>query len=772
MSVSTPIQVDRNAYYKKRMLQIGADTEEKRLIWVKDNYAEHPAPSRYQQPVFFPDREGNIEILYTTLERELIWIEKSKTTSKRKRLTITRLREPQGDRKYLFPKGLGVQTFYPKLIQDAYDEGREVPTLIITEGAFKAWKGCDAGAHVIGLGSITHYQQDGRIIQGIERFIKKCKVVNLVILWDGDCLDISAKHIGTSESLTKRPAGFYNAAKAIKRLAEAIEFEEEGRKLNIYFKHIKPQSFKELPKGLDDILIVAEKQNSTDAVIRELQQTKAKKETQFYFKSFNITAQTSKLFKYFAINTVEAFYNRHEDLIQLNSFVFRNDVYQYDEAEDKLILKAPEWAKEVVWIGDEYFKILDVPGPHGFQRKMLPRAKSTLSDIYGKDFQQYVEYYEGFCNVPSHFDFQPKVGKFYNRYAPFRWTAEEGKCQTIINFFKHIFGEKVIKHRGNQYKSWELGLDYVQLLLSQPTQILPVICLFSAENSTGKSTFGKLLKLIFSDNVITIGNHDIKSQFNDTYSDKLVAICEETLLERKKDAEIIKAMATASTITVNPKGQKQFEIGFFCKFMFFSNNRRMIYVTGHDERFWILEVKKPKADNPTIMEDMKKEIPAFIQYLKEREITAPRESRMWFHPNMIKTDTLKEAIAVNQPGDAAHLREWLKDMFIDFNLQEIQMPLKHLISEAFNGSKARNWIKELLKEYFETDLLRDGDGNSRQVRGRYPYWKKHYGENGEEEEIKGWKKFNGRPYVFKREDYVDEAITFDEQEGTEDDVPF
>ena len=42
----------------------------------------------------------------------------------------------------------------------------------------------------------------------------------------------------------------------------------------------------------------------------------------------------------------------------------------------------------------------------------------------------------------------------------------------------------------------ELGLDYVQLLYQQPTQILPILCLVSKKNETGKTTFAKWLKVL------------------------------------------------------------------------------------------------------------------------------------------------------------------------------------------------------------------------------------------------------------------------------------
>jgi Family of unknown function (DUF5906) len=137
------------------------------------------------------------------------------------------------------------------------------------------------------------------------------------------------------------------------------------------------------------------------------------------------------------------------------------------------------------------------------------------------------------------------------------------------------------------------------------------------------------------------------------------------LLERKRDAERIKAMSTAKQMSVNPKGSAQYTIDFFCKFIFNSNNKRMIYVSRHDERFWIVKVNPfVGKDNPNLLEEMIAEIPAFIHYLKNRPLSTAQESRMWFHPSLIRTDALEEAVKVNEPQEASDLRERIRDMFL------------------------------------------------------------------------------------------------------------
>ena len=68
---------------------------------------------------------------------------------------------------------------------------------------------------------------------------------------------------------------------------------------------------------------------------------------------------------------------------------------------------------------------------------------------------------------------------------------------------KRIFGEQEA-----------LGWDYLTLLYRKPTQVLPVLCLVSPENHTGKSSFGNALSYLFGANVGFYTQDDLNSSFN------------------------------------------------------------------------------------------------------------------------------------------------------------------------------------------------------------------------------------------------------------------
>jgi hypothetical protein len=752
------------SFFEERMKKIGV-TPENNQITVYDSEAEFPAPSEYTMPIFVEEKStGNIDIYYYEIDGTICrYLQMSDaktavTNAREKYYKTTRLKEPLGDMKYRMPPGQPTRPWFPPALVEKFNKKEPIPTLILTEGVFKAMRGSIAGLDVVGLPSITCYKgKDGKIYSDIAALIETCQVYNVIILWDGDCLNISKKDLQICEELTTRPATFFNSAKKIAELIQKIEFSKTREKCNVIFAHVKPDSHPDRPKGLDDLLHAV---GQDERVVHELA-TQPDKSYYFFFK--NITSTTASLHKYFRLDDVQKFFDFHREQIESREFKFKGSVYRWSEVNDALEMQAPEWATRVKWVGDEFFLEDQVPGAIRDQRKLISYKQGQFSKMFGDKFWNYLQHHRAFVNIPNHFNYQqviemPDGAKYYNRYFPYPHAPKEGSWATIKKLLLHIFGEGEVVHgqTGKAYPALEMALDYIQILLVNPTQMLPVLCLYSPENNTGKSTLGKLLMHMFGDNTVPIGNSDLQSEFNETFVDKLIAICDETLLERRRDAERIKAMSTAEQITVNPKGQKQYSIDYFCKFIFTSNNLRMIYVNKHDQRYWIMRVPVLTEDNPNMLEEMKLEIPAFTQMLMTRKLATEKESRMWFHPSLIRTRIFDDMVRVNEPTDATNLREQIREWFIaDPELTEIRMTLKEIREEFFKGSANISWLQEILKDYIGVDLVRDPiTKDAIFERGTYTKFETFLNSNNEEDTRQVRKAYRGRPYVFNREDFL------------------
>lgn len=729
-----------------------------------------------RMPIFSEDDAGNIRILTYTLDRKLITYDHPKATPHKPNINnnreqtyyITRLKDPIQDKsgktkKYHIPKGAGTHPFFPPQLLEKFESNTPINTLTLTEGYFKAFKGAMHGIDVVGLSSITHYRdkQTNTLHNDILKLISTCKVKNIIILYDGDCLNMSEKALELQEDLYKRPNSFFSSARAIQELLK-------DQQINIYFSHVKSDCDRKKPKGLDDLLIALKGDESEVA-----QDLSTYSKTGFYFFKIDITFSLHKLRRYFHIISPEDFYSFHCEKIQEKEFVFNGTHYRWVEQDNKLKIIIPGEARQYFRVGDSYYQYVKVPNKfHNLEKKIERRLKGTIIDDYGKKFIDHIPKYTSFCNVPDHTSFNQVINNCFNIYAPFEHEPEEGSCDTTLNFLGHIFGEQI-----------ELGLDYLQLLFQKPTQILPILCLVSKENHTGKTTFAKFLREIFTQNVTIVGNEELSASFNTTYANKLIIISEETFLEKKQIIEKIKALSTADKILMNAKGRDHIEIDFFGKFILLSNNEdNFIYASKDDIRYWVRKIPVPQTPNINILEELKQEIPQLLNFLNKRTLSTKNESRMWFHPILLKTDALKNVQENSQPWVEREIRQRIKSLFIDTGEEVILMSPTIISKEFLKGKYTEKYISKILQDNLNLDIVRNPDGKAVIKRYEYPRLYQTW-DDGELVEKLYYVKHRGYAFQFFRTQFLtkeeDENLFYEEDEDqpqfspkTENLIPF
>ena len=351
--------------------------------------------------------------------------------------------------------------------------------------------------------------------------------------------------------------------------------------------------------------------------------------------------------------------------------------------------------KEYIRVGTEYFKEVLCPLMSGDNIKSLIKwNKATIIDDFGKDSLKVIKKYETFCTFPSHINYQREINNFYNKYEPLSYcVSEKGDWENIKLFLQHLFG-----------KQYELGLDYLTILWKHPSQILPILCLVSVERNTGKSTFLKLLKLIFEGNMTINKNEDFRSRFNSDWAGKLIVAVDEVLLDKKE--ERIKNLSTSNHYKLEGKGVDKVEIEFFGKFILCSNNEEnFIKIDDLEIRYWVIKVNPFAKENPDLLEQMRKEIASFAYHLTHRKIETQRTTRMWFTKEQIYTKALDVLVRGNRTSIEKEIEEFLIDQFCTLELDELYYTTKDL-HEQLNLANIRvgkNYVSKIITENFKLE---------------------------------------------------------------------
>ena len=353
--------------------------------------------------------------------------------------------------------------------------------------------------------------------------------------------------------------------------------------------------------------------------------------------------------------------------------------------------------KEYIRVGTEYFKEVLCPLMSGDNMKSLIKwNKATIIDDFGKDSLKGIKKYETFCTFPSHINYQREINNFYNKYEPLSYCVnEKGDWESIKLFLQHLFG-----------KQYELALDYLTILWKHPSQILPILCLVSVERNTGKSTFLKLLKLIFEGNMTINKNEDFRSRFNSDWAGKLIVAVDEVLLDKKEDSERIKNLSTSNHYKLEGKGVDKAEIEFFGKFILCSNNEEnFIKIDDLEIRYWVIKVNPFAKENPDLLEQMRKEIASFAYHLTHRKIETQRTTRMWFTKEQIYTKALDVLVRGNRTSIEKEIEEFLIDQFCTLELDELYYTTKDL-HEQLNLANIRvgkNYVSKIITENFKLE---------------------------------------------------------------------
>lgn len=367
-------------------------------------------------------------------------------------------------------------------------------------------------------------------------------------------------------------------------------------------------------------------------------------------------------------------YNNEKILYTLESFSETNfrQAINFQQDTDSNHQDNKQHLPKIIRIGNDVMELITIPDtlnrPH---TKLVGRTREVIKERFGNATLNQAPYYDALAIVPSHTDYKQVVGNCWNIYHRLEAEPCEGEHPMWNILMKRIFGEQEA-----------LGWDYLTLLYRKPTQVLPVLCLVSPENHTGKSSFGNALSYLFGENVGFYTQDDLNSTFN-FWVKSLVAIFEE-ISDAKKTLNKIKAMSTAKRVSINEKYKPQINFEPFVKLIILSNNAEtFIKANEHDIRYWVKRLQPLTAEEyiPDFDELIYTETPAVLYTLSTRQMTTTKQNRMWFSPDAIKTDALTVVVENSLSDLAKTIKEWIADKLAELNGREFAFTATELANE-------------------------------------------------------------------------------------------
>ncbi len=741
------------------------------------------------------DEEGNIVIRYfNLLGQPYRW--KKEGTSLMRDFIRKRLKEPKGDMKYYQEAGSPQIPFFPPAIIAEYkkasewwekqkegaivEEGKEpepnpgqIHTLFLVEGEIKSLKASVCGVDIVGLPSIHgFYNGDvkGRLHEDIEELLVRCQVQKIIFLVDADLYSVKWAE---GKDLAKRPSSFYASVKSFRESLQGLLDNEQGDLKVVYFMSLRLK-FKDDAKGLDDLL--SKYSAKTMEIVDDLYGLASACK---YFDCMFINDISKdiqgRLYKQLGLYDEQDFYKTYKDFIENKEFRFKRRRYIYDSDKKEVVFVKHEDAEKFMRIGTDWVKVISKLNKHGEMEEELVSWKAgEIQRDYAKkfpDFMDTIARYDDFCNEPCWDEkYQQSIQGCYNVCRPLKWSPKAGSINNTVGFLKHLFGgkgnvvmddqgrfEKEEAFKGDQFT---IALDYLTIMLRHPKHMLPVPCLVSPENGTGKSTFLKWLQMIFGDNMCILGNAQFQMKFNGHYATKYIISIDEGFLEvdKKAEKERLKQLVTADSIYLEHKGMNVRKIAYYAKIIICSNDAdRLMKIEEGESRWFVVRVPvipKEKKD-PDLEMKMKKESEAWLHFLLNRPIFHQRQDRLWFDPEDFITEQMKIIVETTKNRIDRVFEDWIQEQFLLFRLPVLRYSLKSL-TEVFNDPKNSKYKLDAIE--MKAFLEKQGMKTDVPQRIKIPIGFDMPGEHADKHVTTKivYREEMGRPYKFVAEEWLTE----------------
>lgn len=332
-----------------------------------------------------------------------------------------------------------------------------------------------------------------------------------------------------------------------------------------------------------------------------------------------------------------------------NVFTFFEQMIIEGKTDNAFDLAMMRKASKYLMLGNDYFE-------NDYLHEAI--KKSTILDREGTTkLLPYIDRFKGVNVYPSYPSVKNSVGNDFNLFRPWPYKAslKPGEFPTIEKILNHVFKQDI-----------DFGYDYFQLLITEPTQRLPIVVLSSVERGTGKSTIMELCEKMFGENYKSLNVASYLNKFNYYWRASRIAIIDEAVLNGKAVMNKIKSESTSTTIITELKFGASRNLNNYLSLMLINNNPDSFAEVEKNEDRLVIFKLKPFDKGEMIIDIMKqkginKEIENFLHFLENRKMYYPKKGRFYFDLSVYNNQNLRNLVRKSAPLSVERIIEMILD---------------------------------------------------------------------------------------------------------------
>ena len=173
----------------------------------------------------------------------------------------------------------------------------------------------------------------------------------------------------------------------------------------------------------------------------------------------------------------------------------------------------------------------------------------------------------------------------------------------------------------------------------------------------------------------------------------------------------MKTLITNKTVISEGKGTASKPIANYAKLIMCSNDEtNFIKIETEENRYAIIKVGTIQDKDPDFLSKMKNDIPAFLYFLKNRQLQHDRKDRLWFDPKAFETEALLKIQERTASPLERHIKGVIREQFEYSGKETLKFPYSFIETRVLGRYKHADPVK--IKDWLHDHGYKTGNAST------------------------------------------------------------